>query len=116
MSMRNMENPFRSKSTSGREEDEEALRWAAIEKLPTYNRLRTSILQSVVEPGVNNTQLINVLELKANDKQMFVQRNFQATEEDNEKFLKKLRERIDRFVNCNLIISFLLFLLVLVFV
>ncbi|KAI4379329.1 hypothetical protein MLD38_005643 [Melastoma candidum] len=30
------------------DEDEEALKWAAIEKLPTYDRLRTSILQSFV--------------------------------------------------------------------
>lgn len=94
----NMESPFGGRSTSRNEEDEEALRWAAIEKLPTYNRLRTSILQSVVEPGLSNHQLINVLDLKPNDKQMFVQRNFQATEEDNEKFLKKLRDRIDRSV------------------
>ncbi|KAI7741348.1 hypothetical protein M8C21_029253, partial [Ambrosia artemisiifolia] len=29
-------------------EDEEALRWAALEKLPTYNRLRTTIFKSYV--------------------------------------------------------------------
>lgn len=35
----NLENPFRSPSGSRREDDEEALRWATLQKLPTYNRL-----------------------------------------------------------------------------
>lgn len=30
-------------------DEEEAVRWGALEKLPTYDRLRTSILKSVVE-------------------------------------------------------------------
>ena len=33
------------------DEDEEVLKWAAIEKLPTYDRLRTSIMQFYEENG-----------------------------------------------------------------
>jgi acetolactate synthase small subunit len=93
------ENPFASPSRS-RKEDEEALRWAAIEKLPTYNRLRTTILQSVVEVENHATKIlhkqVDVRKLDANDRQEFVERNFKVAEEDNEKFLRKLRDRINK--------------------
>ena len=44
-----VEEGYGSRRTSHSDEDEEALRWAAIEKLPTYDRLRTSILMNFVE-------------------------------------------------------------------
>ena len=64
------------------DEDEEVLKWAAIEKLPTYDRLRTSIMQFYEEneTGINK----------------FISTVFKVAEEDNEKFLKKFRRRIDR--------------------
>ncbi|KAA8540360.1 hypothetical protein F0562_024721 [Nyssa sinensis] len=81
------------------DEDEEALRWAAIEKLPTYNRLRTSIMKSFLDNGNNNNVVhkeVDVRKLDMNDRQQFIERLFKATEEDNEKFLKKFRNRIDK--------------------
>ncbi|RVW28976.1 Pleiotropic drug resistance protein 1 [Vitis vinifera] len=53
------------------EDDEEALKWAALEKLPTYNRLRKG-------------------------KEEFSGAVGKIAEEDNEKFLLKLKNRIDR--------------------
>ncbi|XP_042491936.1 pleiotropic drug resistance protein 1-like [Macadamia integrifolia] len=47
------------------EDDEEALKWAALEKLPTYNRLRKGVLAGLEE-------------------------------KDNENFLSKLKDRLDR--------------------
>ncbi|GMY34358.1 ABC transporter G family member 29-like [Fagus crenata] len=95
-------NPFASLSIS-RNEDEEALRWAAIQKLPTYNRLRTSILQYVVEGDQNDESRktvmykdVDVRKLNANDRQEFVERNFKVAEQDNDKFLRKIRDRIDK--------------------
>ncbi|KAM7254437.1 hypothetical protein ACFE04_003817 [Oxalis oulophora] len=38
-----------SRRNSQLDEDEEALKWAAIERLPTYNRLRTSVIQSYID-------------------------------------------------------------------
>jgi len=38
-----------SRTGGGVDDDEEALRWAAIERLPTYNRVRTAILYSSTE-------------------------------------------------------------------
>lgn len=81
------------------EEEEEALKWAAIEKLPTYDRLRTSIMQSFLENEAHGNNLvhreIDVRKLDFSDRQMFIERVFKVTEEDNEKFLKKTRNRID---------------------
>ncbi|KGN58035.1 hypothetical protein Csa_010583 [Cucumis sativus] len=91
-----------SRRSSRVDEDEEALRWAAIEKLPTYDRLRTSILQSVNEPDpriAGNLPLhkeVDVRKLGVSDRQDFIDRIFKVAEEDNEKFLRKQKNRIDR--------------------
>lgn len=94
-----VENPLASLSRS-RKEDEEALRWAAIQKLPTYNRLRTSLLQSVVEVENHATKIlhkqVDVRKLDANDRQEFMESNFKVVEEDNDKFFRKLRDRINK--------------------
>lgn len=74
------------------EDDEEALRWAALEKLPTYDRLRKGILTA--SHGVGNE--IDVQTLGFQDKKNLVQRLINVTEEDNEKFLSKLKTRIER--------------------
>ncbi|KAK6914831.1 Plant PDR ABC transporter associated [Dillenia turbinata] len=89
-----------SRRSSHAEEDEEALRWAAIEKLPTYNRLRTTLIESYVETEVKGSKVehkaVDVTKLDVNDRQQFIDRIFKVAEEDNEKFLKKFRDRIDR--------------------
>ncbi|KAL0463859.1 UNVERIFIED_CONTAM: ABC transporter G family member 36 [Sesamum latifolium] len=77
------------------EEDEEALRWAALEKLPTYDRLRKSVFKTFVEAKVVHRE-VDVRKLDVNDRQEFIDRFFRVAEEDNEKFLKKLRNRIDK--------------------
>ncbi|KAK4269322.1 hypothetical protein QN277_022493 [Acacia crassicarpa] len=89
-----------SRRTSNSDEDEEALRWSAIEKLPTYDRLRTSILQNFVEqqgqPHGGSKEVVDVRNLNMNERQQIIDRIFKVAEEDNEKFLKKFRARIDR--------------------
>lgn len=95
-----------SRTLSHSEEDEEALRWAAIEKLPTYDRLRTSIFKSITDFGdiaANRDQTqsilhkqVDVRKLDMDDRRMFIERILKVAEEDNEKLLRKLRDRIDR--------------------
>ena len=87
---------IRSRRDSTDDDDEEALKWAALEKLPTYDRLRTSILKSM-EGGKVITQEINVTDLGMWERQMLIDRLLKVAEEDNEKFLNKLRNRIDKY-------------------
>ena len=93
-----------SRNSRTQEEDEEALKWAAIEKLPTYDRLRTSIINSFVEndhwAGSDNKKFapreVDVRKLDMNDRQRFINALFKVAEEDNENFLKRFRNRIDK--------------------
>ncbi|WJX69962.1 transcription factor [Trifolium repens] len=80
-------------SKSSREEDdEEALKWAALEKLPTYNRLRKGLLTT--SHGAANE--IDVTDLAFQEKQKLLERLVKVAEEDNEGFLLKVKERVDR--------------------
>ncbi|XP_059642942.1 pleiotropic drug resistance protein 1-like isoform X2 [Cornus florida] len=80
-------------SRSTREEDdEEALKWAAIEKLPTYNRLKKGLLFG--SQGAANE--VDVNDLGLNERKHLLERLIKIADEDNEKFLFKLKNRIDR--------------------
>ena len=72
--------------------DEEALKWAAIQKLPTVARLRKALLTS--PDGKANE--IDVQKLGLQEKRALLERLVRTAEEDNEKFLLKLKDRIDR--------------------
>ncbi|XP_050384706.1 pleiotropic drug resistance protein 1-like isoform X2 [Argentina anserina] len=79
-------------SSSAREEDdEEALKWAALEKLPTYNRLRKGILTSA--SGKANE--IDIPNLGFEERKDLVERLLKGTDDGNEKFMIKLKNRID---------------------
>ncbi|GFS44954.1 pleiotropic drug resistance 12 [Actinidia rufa] len=80
-------------SRSSREEDdEEALKWAAIEKLPTYLRITRGILTE--EKG--KPREIHIKNLGFLERKNLLERLVKIAEEDNERFLLKLKERIDR--------------------
>ncbi|KAG6516766.1 pleiotropic drug resistance protein 2-like [Zingiber officinale] len=77
-------------------DDEENLKWAALEKLPTYDRMRKAILRQVAESGNVITNEIDVNQLGPQDRQQLLEHIFKVVEEDNERFLTRLRDRIDR--------------------
>lgn len=81
---------------SQREDDEEELKWAAIERLPTYDRLRKGILKQVLDNGRIDFEEIDVTNLGIQDKKQIMESILQVVEEDNERFLLRLRERTDR--------------------
>ncbi|XP_020249692.1 ABC transporter G family member 39-like isoform X2 [Asparagus officinalis] len=74
------------------EDDEEALKWAALEKLPTYDRVRKGILTGSTGQG----REIDVGELGVGEKKKLMERLVRVAEEDNERFLLKLKNRLDR--------------------
>lgn len=95
------DNVFARDSESRRQpgdDDEEALKWAALEKLPTYDRLRTTILEQLgnkAAPTQLDVRLAGIEENQALLRNVF---NMKSTEEDNEVFLTRLRNRIQRLV------------------
>ncbi|KAI7725050.1 hypothetical protein M8C21_022973, partial [Ambrosia artemisiifolia] len=81
-------------SKSSREEDdEEALKWASLEKLPTFDRLKKGLLFG--SSGPSNE--IDIDSLAFDQRKHLLDRLVKVADEDNEKFLLKLRNRLDRF-------------------
>ncbi|CAL5440389.1 unnamed protein product [Camellia sinensis] len=74
------------------EHDEEALKWAAMEKLPTYQRIQRGILTE--EQG--HAREIDIKKLGVIERKNLLERLVKIAEDDNEKFLLKLKKRIDR--------------------
>ncbi|KAK4481902.1 hypothetical protein RD792_012814 [Penstemon davidsonii] len=79
-------------SSSREEDDEEALKWAALEKLPTFDRLRKGLLLG--SRGATNE--VNIQDLDFQERNKLFERLVRVAEEDHEKFLLKLKNRIDR--------------------
>lgn len=74
------------------EDDEEALRWAALERLPTFDRVRKATLLM----GETDRREIDVDRLGVQERKILLERLVRVAEEDNERLLLKLRDRIDR--------------------
>lgn len=81
---------------SRREDDEEELKWAAIERLPTYDRLRKGILKQVLDDGRVIGEEVDVANLGLREKKQLMENILKVVEEDNERFLQRLRDRTDR--------------------
>lgn len=88
---------FTRNSTRRQDVDDEAeLRWAAIERLPTYDRLRKGMLQQVLSNGRVVQAEVDVTNMDAQDKKQLLDSILRVVEDDNEKFLQSLRSRTDR--------------------
>ncbi|XP_042413622.1 ABC transporter G family member 36-like isoform X1 [Zingiber officinale] len=86
----------RSSRERSAEDDEEALRWAALEKLPTFDRVRRGILSLPDEGGVAGLREVDVGKLGFQERRALLERLLHVAEEDNELFLLKLKDRIQR--------------------
>ncbi|KAJ0028869.1 hypothetical protein Pint_35963 [Pistacia integerrima] len=85
-------------SQSGRagNDDEEQLRWAAIERLPTFDRLKKGMIRQILDNGKVVHDEVDVTKLGMREKKLLMENILKVVEEDNENFLKRLRERTDR--------------------
>ncbi|MBA0802439.1 hypothetical protein Gohar_012728, partial [Gossypium harknessii] len=118
---RNLRSPFRHLSSSFRSttsdlavssslrennDDEMELQWAAIQRLPTFKRVRTSLFDFQL---LNDTtkeeedikiegkrKVIDVTKLGALERSVFIEKLITKIEYDNLRFLEKLKERIGR--------------------
>lgn len=82
--------------------------WAAIERLPTFDRLRKGMLSQVMSNGRIEHGEVDVTKLEADDKNKLMDSILKVVEDDNEKFLRRIRDRIDRLVCSSLICLFLM--------
>ncbi|TKY53483.1 Pleiotropic drug resistance protein 2 [Spatholobus suberectus] len=81
----------------GREiDEEEELKWAALGRLPTYDRMRKGILKQVLDNGRVNYEEVDITKLGVQEKKHLLESILKTAEEDNESFLHRMRERIDR--------------------
>ncbi|CAL5019330.1 unnamed protein product [Urochloa decumbens] len=91
-----MENPRSRGEQTPREshgtDNEAALRWAAIERLPTRRRMRKGILTG----DAGHVQEVDVRRLGWQEKKSLIDRLVRTTEEDNERLLLRIRERMER--------------------
>ncbi|CAM0876435.1 unnamed protein product [Alopecurus aequalis] len=81
-------------SRAGSEDDEEALMWAALERLPTHTRVRKGIVGD--DGGGGGGELVDVAGLGFQERTRLLERLVRVAEEDHERFLLKLRHRIDK--------------------
>ncbi|EPS69296.1 hypothetical protein M569_05469, partial [Genlisea aurea] len=74
------------------DDDEEALKWAALEKLPTIARVRRGLYAE----DEGNIREIDLKDLGPVERRKIIERLVKTAEEDNEKFLFKLKDRLQR--------------------
>ncbi|XP_059635000.1 ABC transporter G family member 32 [Cornus florida] len=80
-----------ARSASFREDgdDEEALRWAALERLPTYARVRKGIFKNIV----GDKKEIDVDKLEVQDLKVVLDRLVNSIDDDVERFFERMRRR-----------------------
>ncbi|XP_020587828.1 ABC transporter G family member 42-like [Phalaenopsis equestris] len=90
----------RATSEENEGEDEKEL-FDSLMRLPSLKQLRTAILMSAVEDGggggdmeKRKLKLVDVRKLTDGQRREFIEQAFKVADEDNERFLRKLRERI----------------------
>ena len=77
-------------------DEEEELRWAAIQRIPTFERLRKGVIKQVLDDGRMVLNEVDFTQLGILEKKQILETLLKIVEEDNEKFLRRLRDRTDR--------------------
>lgn len=86
------ENVF-ARSSSFKEEgdDEEALKWAALERLPTYARVRRGFFRNIV----GDLNEIDINKLGVQEQKLVLDRLVDSVDEDTDRFFQRMRQRFD---------------------
>ena len=81
-------------------DDEDMLQWAAIERLPTFERITTALFEeqdcTAANGDAKGKKIVNVSKLGAPERHMFIEKLIKHIENDNLQLLQKLRERLDQ--------------------
>lgn len=99
-SFRHHTSSFRTDSNSLEEytDDEHVKQWAEINRLPTFERLRSSLLDDYNdgEELATGKRIIDVSTIGALERHMFIEKLIKHIENDNLRLLHKLRKRINK--------------------
>ncbi|PNX81184.1 pleiotropic drug resistance protein 2-like, partial [Trifolium pratense] len=87
---------FNTRDGDTQEKNEEDLIWAAIERLPTFDRIRKGLLNQMLDNGKIVHCPIDFTNLGLEDRRLLLESMLKCVEEDNERFLLGLRDRINR--------------------
>ncbi|KAM3693822.1 hypothetical protein ACJW31_07G013300 [Castanea mollissima] len=74
------------------------LQWAEIERLPTFERLRSSLIDNNGDVGSTDNKgkrVIDVTKLGAQERHLFIEKLIKHIEHDNLHLLRKIKNRID---------------------
>lgn len=79
-------------------DEENMLAWGAIERLPTYDRLRSSVFEEINgnEVSFKTKRVTDVTKLGAVERHVFIEKMIKHIEHDNLQLLHKIRKRIDK--------------------
>ncbi|KAI8531791.1 hypothetical protein RHMOL_Rhmol11G0163000 [Rhododendron molle] len=77
---------------------EGASQWAEIDRLPTFERLRSSLIDehNGSKVDIQRKRVIDVTKLGARERHMLVEKLIKHVEDDNLQLLQKMRRRIDK--------------------
>ncbi|KAK4835862.1 hypothetical protein QYF36_015451 [Acer negundo] len=90
---------FGNSSMKDDTDGEHALQWAAIERLPTFERLKSSLFDEEDEGNLvdgKGKRVIDVTKLGALEQHLFMEKLIKHVEHDNLQLLQKIRKRIDK--------------------
>ncbi|XP_061986018.1 pleiotropic drug resistance protein 3-like [Populus nigra] len=109
---RNIRTPFRSQVPSfhsvsnGSSEhvrdadDEDMLQWAAVERLPTFERITAALFEeqdcTAANGDAKEKKIVNVSKLGAQERHVFIEKLIKHIENDNLRLLRRLKQRIDK--------------------
>ena len=90
------------RADGGDDEGEARRLWAELERMPTPQRARSAIVtleeDGAVGGGRSRKAVVDVGQLGPGQRRALLDRLVGSADRDNERFLRELRERIDRYV------------------
>ncbi|KAL6980152.1 hypothetical protein U1Q18_021800 [Sarracenia purpurea var. burkii] len=81
----------RAGAAAGDDADEEALRWAALQRSPTYVQARTSFFRNIA----GEVSVVDVGDLEAEEKNLLLDKLVNAVNEDTKMFFNRIRQRFN---------------------
>lgn len=74
------------------------LQWEEIDRLPTFERLKSSLFDEDDEhgDGIRGKRVVDVTKLGAQERHVFIEKLIKHIEHDNLELLHKIRKRMDK--------------------